>query len=440
MGERHRRARHGGLTGESPVPHTAEVTIETVGAQGDGIARLADERVYVPLALPGERVRVALDRRHRDGIDATPLEWLVRSERRGEAPCAHFGDCGGCAAQHLRDDDYVAWKVGLLTAALDRAAVVYPRPAPLARTPPRARRRASFAARRGGGGVVIGFNARGSERVIDLAACPVLRPDLAALLAPLRGLLAATLPPGGALDVEATASDAGIDLLLTGTSAPDRALRERLAVFAADRDLTRIAWRATSYAEAETIAARRKVQLRFGGVAVEPPPGAFLQASEEGERAIIAAVSAAAADAKRIADLYAGCGTLTFPLADRARVHAVEGDAAMAAAVQRAKDKAGLAGRVTVERRDLARRPLLAAELATFDAVVFDPPRAGAKAQAAEIARSRVPLVVAVSCNPASFARDARLLADGGYRLRALTPIDQFLWSPHLEVVGAFGR
>jgi 23S rRNA (uracil1939-C5)-methyltransferase len=286
--------------------------------------------------------------------------------------------------------------------------------------------------------------------LVDLDHCPVLAPELAALPALLRRGLAGVLAPNGTLEAVATLLEGGVDLLLVGPPRLDLAARQALANFAATADLARLSWQAEARAASEPVAARRPVAVRFGGVVVTPPPGAFLQASATGEAALVAAVLAGVGDATTVADLFAGCGTFSLPMLTAGhgrRVHAVDGHgSALAVLTAAGRSVPGLSapGRgqpgLTTTVRDLAREPLTPAELAGFDAVVFDPPRAGAAAQAAALAASAVPVVVAVSCNPATFARDARHLAGGGYRLVSVLAVDQFLWSAHVELVAVFRR
>lgn len=415
-----------------------DVTISAIGARGDGIAEADGRRLFVPFTAPGDRVRVRPGRsRGDDGVAAELVALIAPGPGRTAPVCPHYGACGGCALQHLETHAYLDWKRAQVGLALARAGLAEVPVAPTVATPPATRRRATFAAVRAGGSVRLGFNERQSNRVVDLAACPVLDPRIVALLPALRALLARLLPARGALDVTVTALDGGLDVLLTGGAEPDLAAREALAAFAGTADIARLSWRRGEGRDSEPIAHRRAAAARFGEVMVAIPPGGFLQASPAGQAALTAAVLEGVGAARSVADLFAGSGTFTFPLARRAVVHAVEGEGG---ALERLKAAArGLSG-VTAERRDLFREPLTARELGRFEAVVFDPPRAGAKEQAGELARSGVPVVVGVSCNPASFARDARILADGGYRLGSVTPVDQFLWSPHVELVGVFRR
>ena len=416
-----------------------ELEITAIGAAGDGVASHGGDRCFVPYTLPGDRVRARITGRRGGALAAEMVARLADGPHRAEPACRHFGDCGGCALQHLDDDFYADWKRERVTTALaQRGLCDVAVEAPL-RVPVGARRRASLLAVRRKTGVLLGFRARGSHRVVDLGECPVLEPSLVALLAPLRGLFGDLLAPGKRAEALVTRLGTGIDLVVSGPP-PDLAQRERLAAFAADHDMARVSWQAPDGEPPEIVVQRRAAQAVFGGVAVDLPPGAFLQPSAAGEAMLIDTVVAATAGARRIADLYAGCGAFGFALARHATVHAVEGDRAMAAAIAAAAGRAGLAGRVSSEARDLDRLPLLAGELAGFDAVVFDPPRAGAKRQAEALAASAVPLVVAVSCHPGTFARDARILVDGGYRIERVLPLDQFLWSPHVELVAVFRR
>lgn len=418
------------------------LTVDSVGARGDGIARHRGEPVYLPFTAPGDRVWARLGPTRGAGRAGEVLE-LLSAGARAKPACPHFGSCGGCALQHLADDAYVHAKEAQVAAALRQHGLDAAVMAPLHRLAPGTRRRARFALHRPRGAAaapVIGFSARASHRIVDMQACAVLHPALVALVAPLRRMAPALWPQGAAGAATATLGDTGIDLLLDLAAAPDLAALEALADFAAAQDLARLAWRAPGMAEPTPAAQRRPPRIVFSGVAVELPAEAFLQASAEAEAVLVAEVFAGLGAAHRVADLFAGLGTFSFALADRAQIHAVEGDRAALRALTAAAARAGLAGRVTGECRDLETRPLLADELKGFEAVVFDPPRAGARAQSAALAASAVPRIVAVSCNPASFARDARLLVDGGYRLTCVQPIDQFVWSPHVELAAQFER
>ncbi|MBI1244872.1 MAG: hypothetical protein GC202_07690 [Alphaproteobacteria bacterium] len=408
---------------------TLELTIARLGASGDGVA---DGPIYVAGALAGERVRV-----RRIGKDRAQLvEVIERARERVAPPCAHFGTCGGCAVQHLADDAYAGWKTALVKAAL-AARGLDVAIEPMVRIAAPTRRRAELAARRTPEGVTLGFHESASGAIVDLASCAVLVPPLVALLPALRKLLAESLRPGETCDLHVTAADNGVDLLVTGRS-PDTRRRAALADFAAANRIVRIAWRRNPGDAPEIVALHEAPRIDIGGVAVVPPPGAFLQAARAAEEALAGEAMDAIGKAKRVVDLYAGLGTFSFPLAGR--VHAVEGDAAASAAMLAAARAAGRAGRITCEARDLARRPLLPEELDDYDAAIFDPPREGAGEQARHLAASTVPVVVGISCNPATFARDARTLVDGGYELKRVVPVDQFRWTGHVELVAIFAK
>ena len=418
---------------------TIELTIERIGGRGDGIADHQGRPVYVPFTIAGDTVRARLEGRRGDGQAATLLEVLTSGPHRQPPACGHFGVCGGCALQHLDGSAYQAWKQGRVRETLNRVGLGEVPVGPPVTTAPGMRRRATLAARRTASGVVLGFNERRRHRIVDLAACPVLQPALTDLLRPLRGLLARILTPGDGVEIALAALDGGVDATIAAAGDPDLAAREGLAAFAESADLARLSWR-SGKAPAEPVAQRRPCTIGFGDVPVAVPAGAFLQASVEGEAELARQVTSAVAGAGRVADLFAGLGTFSFPLARTASVHAVDSDGEALAALQAAVNAAGLAGRVTAEARNLFRDPVTAEELRPFDAAVFDPPRAGAAAQAEQLARSEVPVVVGVSCNPVSFARDAASLVGGGYRLEGVTPVDQFLWSEHIELVGVFRR
>lgn len=354
--------------------------------------------------------------------------------------CRHFGVCGGCALQDYPDELYVAWKLDHLRAALDKAAVVPGTLMSMARTPPGGRRRADLTMRHTRDGAIVGYAQRRSHDLVDLSECPVLLPAILAMVAPLRRLVAAILPVNGEAEAVLNWTDTGADLLLVPAMrlALDLARREAIAIFAEATDVARVSW--GSRGKPEIVLTRRAPKLRFGIVDVEPSPGTFLQASFASEATLRAAVRAWSAGATQIVDLYGGLGTLSLPLLPEARLTIVEGNAAAVDAVNAALRKAVLAGVARAETRDLRREPLPAEALDAFDLAILDPPMAGAAAQVRELARSGIPRVIYASCDPRSFAADARVLIDGGYRLERLLPIDQFLWSTHIELIALFRR
>ncbi len=425
------RARRG--KAEAPWGQVIEVEIGSLGQRGDGLASHDGKTLFVAGAAPGDRLLVRLDGRRGEGWAATLIEVLVPGPARRPPPCRHFGRCGGCALQHLDDGAYAGWKRHLLVEALQRAGFDAARVAPLQQVGAGSRRRAALAFAHRRGVLTLGFNARASHEVVDIDGCLLLEPPLLDLLPSLQALLAKLTEEDG--DAILTLTETGIDLLIEGEARLDLFERQSLAAFAESADLARLSWRRPGAALIEPVAERRRPLVRFGEVGVAVPPGAFLQPSRDGEQRLVELVAAAVGPLSPVADLFAGCGSFTFPLAQRAQVHAVEGDEAAFNAL-----KASAGGRVTAERRDLAQRPLMGDELKRFQAVVFDPPRVGAAAQAEALAASGPARVVAVSCNPATLARDARTLVAGGYRLLVATPVDQFPWAAHLETVAVFER
>ena len=417
-------------------PPALDAVIDRIGTAGDGIA-CEPHRLHVARTLPGEHVRVQPDV---SGKRGHVLEVLAPSSDRVTPPCPHFDEgCGGCALQHWQDGRYAAWKRQSVVAALRQAGFADPDVAPLVRTPPRARRRMDFAVERCSGGVLFGLHRAHSTDIVDLATCHVLHPALFGLLAPLRKLLSSLAALRRRASVLANLLADGADLLIRTDGPLEATDRAKLAAFAAAHAVPRIAW-ALGEASPEVAAMAASPSVLFAGQRVEPPPGAFLQASAEGEAAIVAAVLDAVPDKltgrSRAVELYAGCGTISFPLASRLRVQAFEGQASAAACVRRAQ--AGT--RVEMAQRDLVRQPLQPKELAGAAMVVLDPPYAGSAAQTQLIAASAVKRVVYVSCNPQALGREAGVLAQAGYRLLRATPIDQFLWSAQVECVAVFER
>jgi 23S rRNA (uracil1939-C5)-methyltransferase len=428
------------MTGRRAPAEETVLIIDSVGARGDGVARHGGRPVYVPFTAPGDRVRVRLGEGRGEGRVAELVE-LLQPGARATPVCPHFGACGGCALQHLAAAAYVEAKEAQVSAALRQHGLVAEEIAPLKLVPPGTRRRGRFALHRprAAAAAVLGFNERASHRIVDMRECAVLHPAIVALAGALRRVAPALWPNGASGAATATIGDTGIDLLLDLVASPDLPALEALAGFAEAQDLARLSWRAPAMGEPVPAAIRRPPRVIFSGVPVDLPMDAFLQASVEAEAVLVAEVTDGVGAATRIADLHAGLGTFSFALAARAAVHAIDGSRSAVAALAAAASRAGI-HRLGSECRDLEARPLRPDELARFDAAVFDPPRAGAKAQAAALARSALRRVVAVSCNPASFARDARLLVDGGFTLTRVQPVDQFVWSPHVELVARFER
>jgi 23S rRNA (uracil1939-C5)-methyltransferase len=416
---------------------TVTLNILEIGARGDGIAEEAGHRYFVPFVLPGEIVEAEPGGKRGEGIAAEPVEILAPSRHREPAPCAHFTVCGGCALQHWRRDAYTAWKIGLIERALKQRGIEAPAFEPSLVGVPGERRRVDFVLRRQGRRVLAGFHERASMRIVDVGTCVIARPALTALLQPLRATLADVLPDGAAADAVVNETDTGLDVLIRPHKRLELSLdrRKSLVDLAERSDLARLSWGDRS--QAEPIVVRRGPLIVLGGVTVGPPPGAFLQATKRGEQAMRAAMTAWTGNCERLADLFAGIGSLS--LGHRGRLSLFESDKTAVAAADAAARKIG-GNRVAVQGRDLFRNPLTAQELTGFDAVLLDPPRAGAAAQIAELASSKAGRIVYASCDPGSFARDARALQEGGYRLEKLLPIDQFLWSAHIELIALFAR
>jgi 23S rRNA (uracil1939-C5)-methyltransferase len=409
---------------------TVELTIETVGAQGDGIT---DRRLYAPLTLPGELIRARVD-----GDRADALEILRPSADRVVPPCPHFGECGGCALQHWASAPYLAWKAEQIRLALGRERIET-EILPIFASRPGERRRLALHARRGASGVELGFKARRSWRLVNIETCVIAHPRLVAALPALRRMAGPFLQhPKSAPTLHVTWTDTGLDVDVTGVERKSGGLsadaRGQVARLAAEADFARVTL------AGEMVYQSRAPMVRVGPARVALPPGAFLQAVPGAETAMADAAVAALAGASRVADLFCGVGAFTFRLAEIAQVYAADSAAPAIAALKSAIATAPGAKPIIAEARDLTRRPLLAMEMKKLDGVLFDPPRAGAAEQAGEIARSTVARVVGVSCNPATFARDARILTDAGFRLDSVKPVDQFLWSPHVELVGVFSR
>jgi len=429
--------------GRSQHGSEREVVIEALGARGDGIARLDDGRAFVPLTLPGDRLRVRLGARREGGFAAEPLAWHERVPRAAPR-CPHFGACGGCQLQHLDTAAEAAWRRDQVATALARRGLGQVAVAPPAPVAAASRRRVRLAFARRGREVALGFRARAGHAVVDVEACAVVLPEILGVLPPLRAALADLPLAARPVEVLITATDSGLDLVLQSL-APGLADREGIAALAEAQDLARVSWQRAAGDAAEVIVVRRPVRVTFGGVPVALPPGAFLQASTQAEAQIRAAVGEAIGsgirDVATLADLFAGCGTFGLPLAAAGyRVHAVDAQADMLEALSGAARTAGLTDRITAEVRDLERAPLAGRALDRFSAVILDPPRAGARAQAQALAASKVRRIAMVSCNPASFARDALILVDGGFALAAVRLIDAFLWSAQIELVGSFSR
>ncbi len=386
--------------------------IVRIAARGDGVS--ASGR-HVAFSVPGDTL---LD----DGS-------LVEGPGHQRPPCRLFPECGGCQLQHLTDAAYADYCTSRVAGALAQHGLETDMRLPHL-SPPRTRRRATLRAARAGGRMLLGFNTAGTNRIVDMLECHILAPPLFALVAPLRALLDRMVPARAGAEVQLTLADQGVDVALKGAVAAGLEAAEALTLFCAENRLARLTLDEGYGPEAryEPLA----VTVTLGGTSVALPPGAFLQATADGEAALVAAVREATEGAPRIADLFAGLGTFALSLDGQVTAAEAARDAVLALK--------SAAPRIRAEHRDLYRRPYDAAELAQFDAVVLDPPRAGAAEQAKQLAVSAVPRIAYVSCNPATFARDAETLVAGGYRLLWARPIGQFRWSTHVELAAAFSR
>ncbi len=405
-----------------------KLTILRLGHQGDGIADGPDGPIFAPLTLPGEEI----EGEPRDSRIEQP-RIITPSSDRVRAPCPHFRKCGGCALQHASDEFVSAWKSEIVQNALRAQGIDIPVPPP-AVSPPGSRRRATLAGKRTQKGALVGFHARGTKTIIPIPSCTLLNLEIISAIPALERLTICGASRKAILSISATVSLNGLDITVTGGKAPDLPLLEQLGGISRDAGFARLSW------NGEIIATNAPPEQRFGTAHVVPPPGSFLQATTDGQEALTDAVLQGIGNARHVADLFSGCGTFTLPIAAQAEVTAFENGPEAIAALDAGWRKGNGLKTVTAIRRDLFRRPVLAGELDRFDAVVIDPPRAGAQAQIAEIASSRLARVVHVSCNPVTFARDARTLLCAGFRIDNIKVIDQFRWSPHVELVARFSR
>jgi len=397
---------------------TDDDIIVRVAARGEGVT---GDGCHVPLAAPGDRLMG-------DGS----IEWGPHHQ---EAPCRHFPTCGGCQLQHLdlaSETEFVGDRVRGALAGQGLTATVRP---PIL-SAPRTRRRATLHAERRGRQVALGFTETATHRIVDMRECHVLLPDLFAIVAPLRGLLARSLKDRGRADVHVTRVDQGVDVLIVGPIADGLDAAEALTRFAQDQGLARLS--VDDGIGPETRWEPDPVTMTLGGVAVAFPPGGFLQATGDGEAALIACVDEATQGAAIVADLFAGLGTFTLSRPPRTRVYAGEAGREAIMALKLAAARAGR--QVAADHRDLFRRPLTPTEIDRFDAIILDPPRAGAREQAAALAEANVPVIAYISCNPSSFARDVKMLCERGYRIDWVQPVGQFRWSTHVELVARLVR
>lgn len=405
-----------------------ELTIKRLGHQGDGIADNAGKDIYIPFSLPGEVVDGQID-----GHQLLNAKIITPSEVRVKAPCSHFKSCGGCSLQHVSDGFLAEWKTDIVRSALAAYGIDAPFRS-IETSPAKSRRRATFTGRRTKKSTLIGFHGKASNTIIPIPNCTLLHPDILTSDPALKELTALGASRSNTISLSVTHSASGLDIDVIGAKEADGPLLIRLGQLAEQYKLARLSW------NSDVIAFRLAPVQIMGKAKVTPPNGAFLQATEQGQDALTNAVLEIVADAKTVVDLFAGCGTFTLPLLENAKVHAVENEGDHLEALAKAARETADLQPVTTETRDLFRRPLLASELKKFDVVVIDPPRAGAKAQCAEIVASSINKIAFVSCNPVTFARDAAVLVDAGFVIDWVKTIDQFRWSPHVEMVASFTR
>lgn len=401
------------------------IEIKRLASAGDG----QGSGIFAPFTLPGDQARGEVVEGRME-----VAEILRPSPHRIAPVCKHYGSCGGCSLQHAGDDFLAEWKRERIIEALAARGVNCDDILPTVTSPARSRRRAAFTARRTKKTVIAGFHVRADTGIVAIEDCHVTAPGLLPALEAVKEAARLGASRQGEIRGVATLSEAGIDLAIEGAKPLERGGLMEAAALAASHDLARLSWNGA------VVAARRAPAQKFGPALVTPPPGAFLQATSEGEAALLAAARETVKGAKRIADLFAGCGAFSIPLAADAEVLAIEGEAAMVEAMIVGWRNAPGLKRLIGKSRDLFRRPLNSEELKGLDAIVIDPPRAGAAAQSAELAKSGPDRIAFLSCNPATFARDARMLVDGGYRLERVLPVDQFRWSPHVELAAQFNR
>jgi 23S rRNA (uracil1939-C5)-methyltransferase len=402
-----------------------EYEIQRLGHKGDGITA---DGIFVPNALPGEVVEgEPVDGRIAAARMVTP------SPDRVKPACRHAKACGGCALQHASDDFVAQWKSDFVASAL-RHQGISAGLEPILTSPPQSRRRAVFHGRRAKKGVMLGLHARASDSLVSVPDCILMVPEIMAHYSDLERLVELGASRRAEMDITVIASESGLDVSVQNGKPLDLDMRVELGQFVRDVSLSRLSW------NGEDLAGEALPLLSFGKAYVVPPPGAFLQATAEGQAALVALMRRAVGDAERVIDLFAGCGTFSLPLAELAEVHAVEGVSDMLEALMKGWRQAQGLKRVSAETRDLFRQPVRSDELNRFDAAVIDPPRAGAQAQCAEIAKSNLTRVGFVSCNAITFARDAKHLIEAGFELEWIVPVDQFRWSTHVEIAASFRR
>ena len=414
---------------KAPAPVRGIYTIKSLAHRGDGIAVDGDRSIFIPHTLTGEKVEADVV-----GERGTLVQVLEPAKERVDAPCAHYLECGGCNLQHMENETYLSWKVEQVSHALAGQQIEIV-PEPIIPIETRSRRRATFSATRAGGNIQFGFQGAKSHRIEEISSCLVVLPEIEKALPKLREIAAIITPKRGTMKLQVLVTDNGLDIRLDDFGDWPHFETERTLMTAATKlGLARISLGETVLIELDT------PTLHFGEAIAPLSPGAFTQATAQSEQALVDLVVEGTKGFKHVVDMFAGSGTFALNLAKHGRVHAAEGDKAAVLSLEKAARATPSLKPVTSEQRDLFRRPFMAKELRKFDTVVLDPPRAGAKEQCAELAKSSVETIVYVSCSPSSFARDAKTLIDGGYVLNQVFPVDQFLFSHHIELVGTFSK
>ncbi|WP_226551736.1 class I SAM-dependent RNA methyltransferase [Celeribacter naphthalenivorans] len=399
--------------------------IVRLGHKGDGITA---DGIFVPNTLPGEVVEGLEEQGRVPGARI-----VTPSEERVRPACRHAKSCGGCSLQHASEDFVAQWKSDFVKSALENQGISAELGSILT-SPGRSRRRAVFHGRRTKKGTMVGLHARASDSLIEVPDCILMVPEIMQAYGALNRLVELGGSRRGEMDITVISSDSGLDISVENGKPLDLDMRVELGGFVRDLSLSRLSW------NGEDLAGEALPYLSFGKARVVPPAGAFLQATAEGEAALVTLMRKAVEGADRVIDLFSGCGTFSLPIAERAEVHAVEGVSDMLEALSKGWRQAQGLKAVTVETRDLFRQPVRDDELNAYDAAIIDPPRPGALAQCDEIAKSRLKTVGFVSCNPITFARDAKVLIDSGFEIDWIVPVDQFRWSPHVEIAACFKR
>ena len=421
-----------------------EISIEHLGEKGDGIALTTEGQIFVPMTLPGEKARIRLETSTNSGKKIDLLEIIEKSKDRIAPHCKYFGACGGCVIQHLSVGPYLQWKRAIIEKALNNKRIFSNFIQPTIPTHSNGRRRTELTAiktKTNSNKLSFGYSERSSHNIINIIECPILSPTLNRVIQPLKIVIEKILEPGSSWKIMLTETAVGIDMLISTKNNPTPHHLSGLSNFAINHDLARISWKSKNK-RTEPIYQERVPTIDFDGISVVLPPGSFLQTSVQSQRIMTSLVIEYTGEItahKKVADLFSGLGTFTLPLAKRgAQVHSIDISGETLENLLAASGMAGFSGRVTTEKRNLMKYPLSPAELAFYEIVIFDPPRAGAEALAKNLAISKVPIIIAVSCNPKTFARDADILISGGYEMADVTPLDQFVFSNQIELLARF--